>query len=128
MPRLRIVLVDDHPAMLAKVRSELGDEFEILAAVNSGEEALQAVSALSPDVLITDISMSGLDGLEIAMKLRACNAQVKIIFLTIHEDPDFLNAAFQAGASGYVTKARLVRDLSEAVRQVSLGQKFISPG
>jgi DNA-binding NarL/FixJ family response regulator len=127
MPRVRILLADDHEAMLARVRSELEEEFEVVAVVRNGLEALEAVASLDPDVLVIDISMPVMDGLQTANKLRASKSRVKVVFLTIHDDPDFFEAAFRAGALAYVTKERVPRDLVQAVRRVVAGHSFISP-
>lgn len=126
MGNIRVLLADDHPAMLARVRRELGREFEIVATVENGEEAVQAVSRLDPDVLVIDISMPVLNGLETAVRLRAAHSRTKIVFLTIHDDPDFVAAAFSAGASAYVMKNHLSSDLVTAIREALLGHTFIS--
>jgi DNA-binding NarL/FixJ family response regulator len=97
--RIRVVLADDHREMIARVRGTLAEEFEIVDAVENGNQAVSAVLALDPDVLVTDIAMPFLDGLEAARKIQKTNRRVKIIFLTIHEDRDFLAAALSAGAA-----------------------------
>jgi len=125
MAKIRVVLADDHHAVLAEVRQELGEEFEIVAAVEDGGKAVEAVRRLDPDVLVLDISMPVLNGLQAASRLQADNCRTKIVFLTIHEDPDFLKAALSAGASGYVTKSRL-SDLVPAIREALLGRTFVS--
>jgi DNA-binding NarL/FixJ family response regulator len=126
MSKARVLLADDHQAMLARVRRELGDEFEIVATVGNGEEAVDAVSHLDPDVLVIDISMPVLNGLEAASRLRTSGRRTKIVFLTIHDDPDFIAAALSAGAFGYVTKNRLSNDLVPAIREALLGHTFVS--
>lgn len=125
MAAIRVVLADDHHAVLAEVRQELGEEFEIVASVEDGVQAIDAVRRLDPDVLILDISMPVLNGLQAASRLQAANCRTKIVFLTIHEDPDFLKAALSAGASGYVTKSRL-SDLGPAIREALQGNTFVS--
>lgn len=127
MPKIRVLLADDHQAMLARVRRELGEEFEIVGAVRDGQAAVEAVLLFDPDVIVTDISMPGMDGLQVASVLKANQCRARVVFLSIHEDPDFFDAAFAAGASGYVTKARLSTDLIRAIRQVLQGHKFVSP-
>jgi DNA-binding NarL/FixJ family response regulator len=97
-----------------------------VGAVENGNQAVSAVLTLDPDVLVTDISMPFLDGLQAATKIQKVNRRTKIIFLTIHEDPDFIAAAFKAGASGYVTKARLSLDLILAIHEVLKGHTFVS--
>jgi DNA-binding NarL/FixJ family response regulator len=124
--RIRVVLADDHREMIARVRGTLAEEFEIVDAVENGNQAVSAVLALDPDVLVTDIAMPFLDGLEAARKIQKTNRRVKIIFLTIHEDRDFLAAALSAGGSGYVTKPRLSLDLILAIHEVLRGSTFVS--
>lgn len=127
MAKTRVLLADDHQTMLARVRRELGEEFEIVATVTDGRAAVEAALLYDPDVLVTDLSMPVMDGLQVASALKANHSRAKIVFLTIHEDADFFDAAFSAGASGYVTKARLSTDLIVAIRHVLRGHKFLSP-
>ena len=127
MGKIRVVLADDHPMVLAKVRQALVEGFEVVAAVEDGNQAVDAVLMLDPDVLVIDISMPILDGLQAAKQLQKANCHAKIVFLTIHEDYDFVTAALSAGASGYVTKARLSTDLVPAIREALRGHTFVSP-
>ena len=121
------MLADDHPPMIARVRGTLGDEFEVIDAAENGDQAVKSVLMLDPDVLILDISMPVLNGLQAAKRLQKANSRARIIFLTIHEDPDFVRAAFAVGASGYVVKSRLNTDLVPAVREALVGKTFVSP-
>jgi DNA-binding NarL/FixJ family response regulator len=124
--KIRVVLADDHREMIAIVRGVLGEEYEILDAAENGQQAMTSVLALNPDVLVTDISMPILNGLQLARKIQKSNPRVKIIFLTIHEDRDFIAAAFSAGAAGYVTKRRLSIDLVSAIEEALKGHTFVS--
>jgi DNA-binding NarL/FixJ family response regulator len=124
--KIRVVLADDHREVLAKVRGILGDEFEIIETAENGNQAVRAVLELDPDVFVTDISMPLLNGLQAARRIQNANSRVKIIFLTIHEDRDFIAAAFSAGATGYVTKRHLSTDLVFAIRQALKGHTFVS--
>ena len=124
--RIRVVLADDHREVIAKIRGVLGDEFEIIEAAENGHQAVTAVLALDPDVFVTDISMPVLNGLQAARSIQKTNSRVKIIFLTIHEDRDFIAAAFSAGATGYVTKRRLSTDLVVAIQEALKGRAFVS--
>jgi DNA-binding NarL/FixJ family response regulator len=124
--KVRVLLADDHQEVIASVCSTLGEEFEVVGAVENGNQAVSAVLKLDPDVLVTDISMPLLDGLQAATRIQKVNQHTKIIFLTIHEDPEFLAAAFKAGASGYVTKPRLSLDLILAIYEVLKGRTFVS--
>lgn len=126
--KIRVLLADDHQEMLARVYHELGIEFEIVATASNGSEAVDSVARFDPDVLVMDISMPILDGLRAASQLREAKSRAKIVFLTIHEDPDFVAAAFSAGASGYVTKGRLSTELPTAIREAFEGRTYICPG
>lgn len=124
--KIRVVLADDHREVIAKVRGVLGDEFDVLEAAENGHQAVTAVLALDPDIFVTDISMPILNGLQAARSIQKTNSRVKIIFLTIHEDRDFIAAAFSAGATGYVTKRRLSTDLVFAIQEAMRGHTFVS--
>ena len=126
MGKIRIVLADDHRDMVAIVRSTLGEDFEIVAAVEDGRKAMEAVLALDPDVLITDISMPVLDGLQLASQLQKSCCRAKIIFLTMHQDSYFVAAALSLGVSGYVTKTLLSSDLVFAIKDALKGNTFVS--
>ena len=124
---IRVLLVDDNRAMLAELRKELGEEFEISGTAGNGEDAIRAVLRLDPDVIVLDITMPIMNGLQVAEYVRDKNARTKILFLTIHEEPEYISAAFSSGASGYVTKRRLASDLAIAIREVFGGRHFLSP-
>jgi DNA-binding NarL/FixJ family response regulator len=124
--KIRVVLADDHREVIAKVRGILGDEFEIIETAENGNQAVSAVLELEPDVFVTDISMPLLNGLEAARLIQNANSRVKIIFLTIHEDRDFIAAAFSAGATAYVTKRHLATDLVFAIQEALKGHTFVS--
>jgi DNA-binding NarL/FixJ family response regulator len=124
---VRVLLADDHGDFLRKVQAELSTEFEIVDTAANGEDAIAAVHRLDPDVLVIDISMPILDGLQAASRLRDARCRTKIVFLTIHEQCDFVSAAFAAGASAYVSKRHLGTDLVAAIREVLQGHTFISP-
>jgi DNA-binding NarL/FixJ family response regulator len=121
-----VVLADDHLLMIAMVRQTLGKEFEVVGTVGDGEQAVDAVLTLNPDALVIDISMPVLNGLQAAKQLQTADSRVKIIFLTVYEGRDFVDAAFCAGASGYVNKCRLATDLIPAIHEAMLGRTFIS--
>ena len=104
---------------------ELGEDFDIVGAVGNGRDAIDAVLRLKPDILITDISMPLVDGLQAASRLRIANCSTKIVFLTIHTDQDFVSAAFSASACGYVRR-RILMDLVPAIQEALLGRVFVS--
>ena len=127
MATIRILLVDDNGEMLIDLRDELGAEFEIAGTADNGEEAIREVLLLDPDVIVLDITMPFMTGLQVASSLRDIHRRAKILFLTIHEEPEYISAAFSVGACGYVTKRRLASDLALAIREVSVGRNFLSP-
>lgn len=126
MTKIRVVLADDHREVIDTVRQTLDDSFEVVDAVEDGQEAIDAVRRLDPDALVIDLSMPVLDGLEAARRLQGLHCRTKIVFLTVHEDRDFAEAAFAAGASAYVTKAHLRKDLVPAIREALQGKTFVS--
>ncbi len=123
----RVLLADDHPEILNKVASLLASICEIAGKVADGKALLEAVSRLKPDIIVIDISMPVLNGIEAARQLKKSGSQVKTVFLTVHEDPDFLQAALASGACGYVIKSRLATDLVRAVEAAMADRRFISP-
>ena len=123
----RVLLADDHPAILQKVASLLASTCEIVGKVADGRSLLEAEAHLHPDLLIVDISMPVLNGIEAARQLRSSGARTRIIFLTVHEDPDFVQVALAAGGCGYVVKSRLATDLISAVQSAMADRQFISP-
>ena len=126
MPKVRVLLADDHEAVLARIRSILGEDFDVVGAVSNGSDAVEQVQRLDPDVLVIDISMPVLDGLQAVSKLRYTNRRTKVVFLTVHEDQDFVAAAFSVGAFGYVTKSHLTTDLVPAIREALEGHTYVS--
>lgn len=127
MTRARILLADNHKGMREQVESLLWRDVEILGSFEDGQSLVMAAARLKPDLCVLDISMPILNGLEAAHRLMGQGLTSKIIFFTVHEDSDFLQAALRAGASGYVIKRCLATDLREAVKQVLAGNPFISP-
>src|SRR5215469_8844712 len=111
MGKVRILLADDHETLLASVLSILSKDFEVVGTVANGRDAIAEVGRLDPDVLVIDISMPILNGLQAASQLHRKSCRTKIVFLTVHEDQDFVDAAFAAGASAYVTKPHITSDL-----------------
>ncbi len=126
MKRPRILLADDHKEMRDRVARYLEVEFDVVEAVADGRTLLDAAARLNPDVCLLDISMPALNGIETAMQLKQRGSRAKVLFLTIHEDVDFLEAALRTGASGYVLKRRMASDLRPAIRDALAGKTFIS--
>jgi len=123
---IRVLLADDNGEMLTDLRDELSEEFEIAGTAENGEEAVREVLRLDPDVLVLDLNMPVMNGLQVTSLLREKHSRTKILFLTIHEEPEYISAAFCAGALAYVTKRRLGSDLRLAIREAYDGRKFLS--
>ena len=126
MNRTRILLADDHKRMRDQVKRLLEPEFEVLDSVEDGLALLEAAEKLHPDVCLLDISMPILNGIDTATRLKQSDSTAKVVFLTIHEDPDFLQAALKTGATGYVLKRRMALDLRKALKAVLAGRVFVS--
>lgn len=124
---VRVLLADDSPSMLQAARLILEPEFQIVGTVDNGEGVVEAMESLKPDVIILDISMGLMNGLEAARLLTRIGSKAKIVFLTVHKDQEFIEEAFSAGAMGYVIKPRLGTDLVVAVREALMGHTFVSP-
>jgi DNA-binding NarL/FixJ family response regulator len=124
--RARIMVADDHELMRENVVRLLRRHFDVIAEVANGSALLEAALRLKPDVYVLDISMPLLSGIETAIHLKQNDSTAKVIFLTIHQDPDFVGAAFKSGAEGYVFKTRMAADLVVAVREVLAGRTFLS--
>src|SRR5262245_22185917 len=124
---VQLLVCDDHAAMRHAVVGALETEYSVVASVGDGEEMLDAESRTSPDIVILDIAMPIMNGIEAAARLKERASKAKIIFLTVHEEPEFLEAALAAGACGYVIKSHLVNDLRVAISEVLAGRHFISP-
>jgi DNA-binding NarL/FixJ family response regulator len=120
-------LADDHKEIRDKVKRYLEADFNVIDAVENGRQLLDAAARLDPDLCLLDISMPVLDGIETATQLKESGSKAKVIFLTVHEDSDFLQAALKTGASGYVIKRRMASDLRRAVKEALSGGIFISP-
>ena len=124
MEPIRLLLADDSPAILDMVVNMLKPNFVIAGAFTDGELVLQKFSSLMPDVTVLDICMGNVSGLDVARRLKDMDCTVKFIFLTVHEDPDFVQAARTLGASGYVYKSAVNRDLIAAIQAVSEGRLY----
>jgi DNA-binding NarL/FixJ family response regulator len=121
-----LLLADDNPALLTTLVEMLQTEYKVVAALPNGTSVLDQIAMLDPDLVILDISLGDLTGFEVARRLKNSGCPVKIIFLTVHEDVDFVSAAFDLGASGYVFKSRVTEDLTRAIDTVFSGGRFAS--
>jgi RNA polymerase sigma factor (sigma-70 family) len=122
----RILLADDHKIVLDGLRGLLEDDFELVALVTDGRELVERAIGLSPDVVVADISMPLLNGIEAVRQLRARGCDAKFVFLTMHQDAVYLSRALQAGASGYVLKHSAADELVTAIQEALRGGTFVS--
>ena len=109
--RPRVIIADDNVMILEKVGMLLEPDFEVVAAVSDGVALLEAVLAFKPQIGVIDISMPRMGGIEAVRQLKSEGSEMLVIFLTVHEDPDFVRAAFDSGASAYLIKSRMVTEL-----------------
>jgi DNA-binding NarL/FixJ family response regulator len=126
--RIRVLLADDHPGFPLVVESILEPEFEIIGSASNGLSLIDTAMKLQPDVILTDISMPILNGIEAVVELKKSGCESKIVFLSVHSDPDFVQACLSTGALGYVTKPRIAADLVHAIQEALAGRIFVSPG
>jgi DNA-binding NarL/FixJ family response regulator len=126
LKRARIILVDDHSELLAFTAGLLEHEFEVLKTFPSGKAMLDEAALWEPDLFVLDITMPGLNGIEVARLLAAAGSNAKIVFLTVHEDEDYVRSALAVGALGYVVKHRMASDLIPALREALAGRRFVS--
>jgi DNA-binding NarL/FixJ family response regulator len=127
MARLRVLLGDDHRMFSEGLQRILEPQFEIVGIVENGRDLLTSAASLRPDVIVVDISMPLLNGIEAARRMRKIPHAPKIVFLTMHEDATFAKAAFRAGASGYVLKRSAPAEVMAAIQEASRGRIYISP-
>ena len=127
MRRPRVILADDHAVVADALAAYLRETCELLAVTRSGRELIAAAERHGPDVVITDVSMPDLSGLEAMRKLRGAGSGAKFILLTMHEDPRLAGEALRAGASGYLLKSSAGEDLLKAVSEVMRGGVYLTP-
>jgi len=127
MSRARVLLADDHRVILDGLRKCLEPEFEVVGTASNGRQLLDRASELCPDVVIVDISMPLLNGVEAATQLRKSGSKAKVVFLTMHTEVLYAARAFQAGASGYCLKHAAASELVTAVREALAGRTYVTP-
>ena len=126
---LRVVLADDHVLVRQSLKALLDREgFKVVAEASDGQEAVRQVESMQPDIAILDISMPTLNGIDAAREIGRIAPKVKTILLTQHDEDEYISEALDAGMRGYVLKSQVASDLLEAIRQVSRGQVYLSPG
>ena len=124
--RPRLLLADDHTLLRAGLRLLLEPEFALVGSVGDGLTLLTAAQELKPDIILLDISMPVLNGIEAAHRLRKLLPSAKLIFVTMHSSADYLAEAFRAGASGYILKREAASKLRTAIREVIKGNHYVS--
>lgn len=127
MKKPTVILADDHTLVLEGFRRLLEAQCELLATVGDGQALLKAVAQQHPDIVILDISMPVMNGIEAARALKSQCPSVKLLFVTMHADPAYIRAAFQAGASGYILKQSLGDELTQALHAVLRGHTYVTP-
>jgi DNA-binding NarL/FixJ family response regulator len=127
MMRPRLLLADDHTLLLDGIRMLLEPEFELVGCVEDGQALLTAAMDCKPDVILLDISMPILNGIDAAHQLKKILPSAKLIFVTMHADADFVTEAFRAGAAGYLLKRSAASELLTAIREVLKGNHYVSP-
>jgi DNA-binding NarL/FixJ family response regulator len=123
----RVILVDDNPALLRQTVQILPDRFDVVDTLEDGSQLLKSIKEHEPDIIVLDITLPGLSGIQLATQLKAAGCKAKIVFLTVHADVDYAREAFAVGAIGYVLKPRLASDLALALYSAMAEQRFVSP-
>jgi DNA-binding NarL/FixJ family response regulator len=126
LKRPRILLADDHLVVLQRVAKLLESVFDVVGSARTGREMVTQAMLLNPDVIVVDISMPELSGIEAVQELRKSGSTVKVVFLTIHSEDEFVQACFAEGALGYVVKAHMKTDLIPAINAALSGHPFVS--
>ena len=127
MRRPRVLLADDHRLIREAFAQLLEPGCDVVGAVADGRALLAAAQDLRPDIVVLDIAMPLLNGLDAARQLKALMPEVRLIFLTVSEDPDLAAEAFRAGASGYLLKNSAASELFQAIQEVSQGRSYVTP-
>lgn len=126
--KIRILLADDHPHFPEMEVPLLEPNFEVIGKVGNGQALIDEAIRLKPDIIIADISMPILDGIEAVDRLRQSGSTSRVVFLSVHSDPDFVHRCLAVGALGYVVKSRIASELVPAIRQALAGNTFVSQG
>ena len=127
MARIRILLADDHTLFCNLLRDLLEPEYEVVGSVSDGRELLKAANALRPDVVLVDIGMPSLNGLDAGRRLKQANPRVKLIYLTMNNNVEYAREALQAGASAFILKNSKSSELLHAIRDALKGVSYLAP-
>jgi len=125
--RPRLLLADDHPMMLEGLRKLLEPDHDVVGAVTDGPALLEAAALLRPDLVIADISMPGIDGIEVTRRLLKVVPEARVLILSMHIEPSWIRSAFEAGAHAYLPKSAAPEEIELAVREVLKGRFYVSP-
>jgi DNA-binding NarL/FixJ family response regulator len=127
MKRVRIILADDHTLLLEAFKGLLQSEFDVVGTFADGHTLVDAAPALTPDVIVLDVGMPVMNGLIAGQHLKKVLPRVKLIYLTMNQDPDLAAEAFRLGASGYLLKSSAASELVYAIREALLGRSYVTP-
>ena len=129
MELIRVLLIDDHELVRSGIKAllEKSEDIRVVGEAGEGHEALECIRETNPDVVLLDISLPGLNGLEVAAKARKDFPRLRIVFLSMHSNEEYVLQALKVGASGYVLKQASTRELELAVRSAKKGETFLSP-
>src|SRR3954453_10080232 len=127
MKRPRVILADDHTMIREALKGLLEPEFEVVGMFGDGLSLVEAASALQPNVIVLDIGMPKMNGLNAGQRLKQLMPMVKLVYLTMNQDPDIAGEAFRLGASGFVLKNSAATELLQAIRQVVRGGYYVTP-
>ncbi|HUV67575.1 MAG TPA: response regulator transcription factor [Sedimentisphaerales bacterium] len=127
MSKTTVLLADDHKIVLEGLKGILEDEYEIVGAVEDGRELLEQAQKLHPDVIVVDVGMPLLNGIDAVNQIRKARPNTKVVFLTMHQDAMYAKEAFEVGALGYVLKHSAPSELKTAIEEALKGNTFISP-
>lgn len=127
MKRTRVLMADDHNMVLEAFKHLIENEFEVVGTVTNGRDLLDAAAVLKPDVIVLDISMPLLNGLDAGQRLKQLSPSVKLVYVTMDQDADLAAQAFRLGASGYLLKNSAASELPKAIREASLGRSYVTP-
>ena len=123
--RARVVLADDHPEVVEDLRALVESEFDVVATVGDGNALIAATETFAPDVIVTDIAMPGLNGIAAAARILGNNPAARIVFVTVHNQPEMMEKGLAIGALGYVLKLRAGDDLIPAIHAALRGQRHL---
>jgi DNA-binding NarL/FixJ family response regulator len=123
----RILLADDHVLLLDALAKLLADEWDVVGRISDGRDVAAAAERLRPELIVLDIAMPPVSGLDVGRQIKQVLPQTKLVFMTMNDDPELAAEAFRAGASGYVLKRSAATELSTAIREVMKGRSYVPP-